>query len=367
MSQKEWRLLYNPAVKWPEDVICIFYGIPTAINEGLVGNTMYVARPTQYITNVGYFQDIEKDMNLDYCVVWGYPCIRRPVGGGSIVVSPIDSIVFLYLDDRDPIVPKSREEQFNKILGGVVTGLKDKFGLADARIKPLNDIDIGPKKLMASSIEKVGEHCLEFEATIPTEEFPTEIADNLFPYIPEKMADKATKTAAERVTYLNKEVGREVSLEEMRDLYAYGIEKAFGIKFVLGELIEREKEVANALVKQFITVEWTFGNTEKRKFGEIPKDVVRAEFRHKAVAGLMRAVTLTKSGVIENIHFSGDFVAEPATVIAEMEQALKGAKVNENEVRERIRKVLDRPGVEIPQATLDDFVTTVMGAVKQAQ
>ncbi|MHA1432190.1 MAG: hypothetical protein ACTSRV_17630, partial [Candidatus Freyarchaeota archaeon] len=53
---------------------------------------------------------------------------------------------------------------------------------------------------------------------------------------PEKFADKETKTMRDRSTCLNDVVGREVTLEELREVLKRSCEKAFGLTMVNTEI-----------------------------------------------------------------------------------------------------------------------------------
>jgi hypothetical protein len=49
-----------------------------------------------------------------------------------------------------------------------------------------------------------------------------------------------------------------------------------------------------------------------------------------------------------------------------MENAVKGLKIDdEQSIKGKIKELYERPGSDIPETTLDDFVNTVMGAINK--
>ncbi|HID94230.1 MAG TPA: lipoate--protein ligase family protein, partial [bacterium (Candidatus Stahlbacteria)] len=56
----------------------IFHALARMGFEGLV-----VVSPKIPLASVGYFQDAEKEIDLEYCKSKGIPVMRREVGGGA--------------------------------------------------------------------------------------------------------------------------------------------------------------------------------------------------------------------------------------------------------------------------------------------
>jgi len=72
----------------------------------------------------------------------------------------------------------------------------------------------------------------------------------------EKISDKLIKAAEERVTNVFKELGRELSVEEVVEALVKGFEGALGVKLVEGELTAHELRLAEELRSKYASKEW---------------------------------------------------------------------------------------------------------------
>jgi lipoate-protein ligase A len=359
---KEWRLI-KMEPETHADAMFASAAIERAINEGISPSTVLLSKPEKDCITIGYFQDPEKDVNLDYCREQGFVLMRRTTAGGTIFTSKDIVVKFLHFAKSEPEVPiDDLDRAYRQLLPPIAKRASEHFGI-DVVYKPINDMTIGGKKAYMSNFIYRG-NILYFQGGFQRISVPKEQAAKAIPVAPEKMKDRAAATVEEWITDLGTEIKREPSFEEVWPLYLETIEKAYKVKLIEGELSAKEKEYSEGAKKQLMSDDWYYARAESRKFGTIPPDVKRAEFRVKAVSGLIRAVTLTKEDIIQNISITGDFSASPITIIDEMEDALKGVKADEKVVREKIEGIFNKPGVSIPLATPDDFATAVMGAVK---
>ncbi|MEE8403080.1 MAG: hypothetical protein V3R93_04920, partial [Candidatus Hydrothermarchaeaceae archaeon] len=61
-----------------------------------------------------------------------------------------------------------------------------------------------------------------------------------------------------RVTTLNRELGRDVPMEEAREALKSGFEKALGVELVDGRLAEEEVCMRNELTLKYAAPEWIY-------------------------------------------------------------------------------------------------------------
>jgi lipoate-protein ligase A len=73
MTMKLYRL---GTVPWADSQL-LYHALPRIGREGL--NLLSPASP--YVC-IGYFQDVEQEVDLEYCREHGIPVFRREVGGG---------------------------------------------------------------------------------------------------------------------------------------------------------------------------------------------------------------------------------------------------------------------------------------------
>ncbi|MEM3088159.1 MAG: biotin/lipoate A/B protein ligase family protein, partial [Candidatus Bathyarchaeia archaeon] len=75
----------------------------------------------------------------------------------------------------------------------------------------------------------------------------------------EKISDKAIKTVEERVTTINREMGRRVTFEEVANALKIGFEEALEIELLKNALTEEEMVLATRLqTEKYQSRDWTF-------------------------------------------------------------------------------------------------------------
>ena len=80
---KKIRLLYMEGVS-PLRSQTVYHAVGYAMKED-TPNTIIMVSPNAPYVCIGYHQDMQKEVDLDYCASqWTYPCYRREVGGGAV-------------------------------------------------------------------------------------------------------------------------------------------------------------------------------------------------------------------------------------------------------------------------------------------
>jgi lipoate-protein ligase A len=73
---------------------------------------------------------------------------------------------------------------------------------------------------------------------------------------PEKISDKFIASVYERVTTIERELGRKPGFEEVRKAMSEGFADALGVGLVEGELTKEELELAAKLKPKYASDEW---------------------------------------------------------------------------------------------------------------
>ena len=73
---------------------------------------------------------------------------------------------------------------------------------------------------------------------------------------PEKISDKFIASVFERVTTIERELGRKPSFEEVRETMSEGFEKALGVELGEGKLTNEEHGLAQNLRPKYTSEEW---------------------------------------------------------------------------------------------------------------
>ena len=94
----------------------IFYeAVAEAVHRELSPNTLILVQPDSPYTCIGYHQDIEKEIDLDYIKETSLPVIRRSQGGGATYLNS-DQIFYQIIYKNSRVLPKKVDSLFKKLL-----------------------------------------------------------------------------------------------------------------------------------------------------------------------------------------------------------------------------------------------------------
>jgi len=252
---EKWRLL--------DLEICSAYmnmAIDEAItqkrNQGMVPNTIRFYRWKPSAVSIGYFQLVEQEVNLDACRELGVDVVRRMTGGGAVYHDYNGELTYsVIVDQGNPKIPDDITKSYETICTGIVIAL-NRIGI-DAEFKPINDIIVNGKKISGNAQTRRGNTILQHGTILLDADIRT-----MFKVLRvgvEKISDKAIKTVEERVTTINREVGRRVTFEEVRNALKTGFEEALEIELVKDVLSEEETRSAVKLqTEKYQSKGWTF-------------------------------------------------------------------------------------------------------------
>ncbi|QQO07369.1 lipoate--protein ligase family protein [Breznakiella homolactica] len=177
--------------------------------------------------SIGYFQGAGEELNLEACSRRGIDVVRRITGGGAVfhraeltysMVVPLDH----------PLAGKTILSSYESLCGGLIEG----FSLlgVEARFAPVNDIVSGGRKISGNAqTRKMG--CLLLHGTVLLD-VDVALMFELLNVPSEKLKDKLIADVSQRVTGLRSLLGRAVSFEEARDVFAEGFRRGLGLSFI---------------------------------------------------------------------------------------------------------------------------------------
>jgi lipoate-protein ligase A len=360
MSQ-EWRLL-DLYVDLNENSVFLTPAIQRARIEGKVPDTVTFCSLKKIGISLGFYPDPEKDINLDYCKAHDIGVTRRLQPYYVNVGYP--GFIAVYIIVGKNFMPPTVAEIFKMVISTMAEEVNRRWGI-QAQYRPFNDMEVGGRKISWMGGSFFADVWSGASVTLVK---PSPI-DKINPALnipSEKFADKEAKTAGERAVSLEELLGRPVLLDEVREVYRQSLEKAFGVKLVLGRFTEVEMNYEQENRMKY-SPEILLARTEGKKFGPISAGVKRGETIWKVPrGGMIRAVVLVKEGNIQNLLFSGNLLCSPVTALEEVEGSLKGIPAEEKKLRERIQSVFIKPNYQFTGTTPDDLVRLVLAAVEKA-
>jgi lipoate-protein ligase A len=148
--------------------------------------------------------------------------------------------------------------------------------------------------------------------------------------------------------------------DEMAEPLLKNYEKVLG-KLEPAELTEDVRAEMKRLQAEYLSEDWLFKKrrTDDKRQVKIATGVNIMQRVYKAPGGLIRTAFELNGDVISDVSISGDFFCYPSDAINQLEEALEGAK--QDEIGSRAAKFYERPDIEIPGISPEDWVKAFVG------
>jgi lipoate-protein ligase A len=335
---------------WEESML-IFHALARMGVEALD-----IVSPVTPFVSVGYFQNAEQEVDLEYCRKEGLPIIRREVGGGTVYLDHNQLFYHLVWDQNNPRFPRRVSEIYQHLSVPPIETYQE-FGIK-AKFREVNDIVTAEGRKIAGlgganiadSMVFVGSVILDFdyEKMVHAIKVPDE-----------KFRDKVFKTMKENVTTMNRELGRIPPRDEITRVLVEKFEKVLGKLEPVelnDEIIRKMKELA----LWFNSPEFLF-----KKAPQIPKGVKIKEGieilygMYKAKGGLIRTVQEVEKKTLMEIDISGDFTMLPKEELSDLEGALKETEREEKKLESKIEEFYEKSGVQTPGVEPQDITKAI--------
>jgi lipoate-protein ligase A len=189
----KWRV-----IDYTENDASLNMAIDEAVSESVVAGGSPVIRFygwTPAAVSIGYFQSLEKEVDLAACESAGVGFVRRRTGGGAVYHDPTGEITYSVIAKEDAF-PKDIIASYRVICGWVIDSLAH-LGIR-SEFKPINDIITSGKKISGNAQTRRGGVLLQHGTILHSVD-----VDKMFSLLKvsdEKIRDKMILTVKERVT-----------------------------------------------------------------------------------------------------------------------------------------------------------------------
>lgn len=253
MSEK-WRLI-DMRVEDAYTQMGIDESIAYARRMGETPNTVRLYRWNPSAVSVGYFQSMRDEVDLESCRRLGVDVIRRITGGGAVFHDYDGEITYsLVAPDDDPKIPRDIVSSYRLICGCVIRGLRA-LGL-EAEFKPINDIVSGGRKISGNAQTRRYGSVLQHGTVLV--DCDVKKIFTVLKVSDTKISDKMIKAAEERVTSIRRELGRDVSFDEVRRALVTGFEETLDVRLEPGELTPYEEGLMEKFRERYRSHDWIF-------------------------------------------------------------------------------------------------------------
>ncbi len=203
---------------------------------------------------IGYFQEIEKYVNTDYCRKNGISITRRDTAGGT-VLHHMELTYSFTLSLNNGIVPVSVEDSFRSIISPLINSINS-FTI-NAEYRPVNDIVVNNRKISGSAqvrkrgiLQQHGTLILDIDRSIISSAIRMDEA---------KLKKRGFSSGAESVTSIRDETGIEINedfIEKLRMIIIEKFSKSFNINFSDRGLSDTEIEIMELSRKKYASDDW---------------------------------------------------------------------------------------------------------------
>ncbi len=256
-KMKEWRFMDFGLVD-----IRDMMAMDEAILKGNEGNTFFFWTPKKSII-LGFFQNADIELNLANCKDY---TITRRISGGGIAFSDdrgrqINYGVVGTIDNE--LFPLDIIESYKQICGVIIDTLIH-YGL-NAAFRPINDVVINTPYLntgidsrkISGNAQTRWEGKLLQNGTLLLD-FDIEEMLRISNIPREKFLDKKIASIREGLTWLDRELGEERDMEEVKDVMKRKFEERFNVRLKTGALSQGEKALTKNLLPKYYSHEWVY-------------------------------------------------------------------------------------------------------------
>ncbi len=332
----------------------IFHALARLGFEGLV-----IVSPDIPLVSVGYFQDAEKEIDLNFCKKHNIPIMRREVGGGATYLDNNQIFYQLIWKKGHKGLPIKIKDIFSELSQPAIATYNN-FGIK-TMFRPENDIITNSKKKISGegggdigdSMVFVGGILMDFDYSTMSK---------ILKVPDEKFRDKIYKSMEENLTTMKHELGFIPNRKEIVNSLVSNFEVLTGklkpISFsndILNKMLELEK--------WFTSDEFLFKKTPRIPNGvKIREGVEILYSTYKARGGLIRTSQEIKENTIETIDISGDFQFFPKSELSTLEKTLRKTKRKERKVIDKVEDFYNKCKIESPGVEPEDVTEAIMEA-----
>jgi lipoate-protein ligase A len=332
----------------------VFHALARMGVEALV-----LVSPERPLASVGYFQDVEKEIDLAFCARSGIPVMRREVGGGATYLDQ-NQIFYQVIWKRDNTrLPRQLDETL-LVLSQAPCETYHRFGI-ETLFRPHNDIVTKEgRKIAGQGGGNIGSHMVFVGGILM--DFDHRTMSRILKTPDDKFRDKILKTMDENVTTMKREMGTLPPRQEIVSVLAERFSTILGT-LTPAHLDRKTINTMEAVEQQLTSERFLFRKTTRIPRGiRIREGIEILSGVHKASGGLIRVVESVEEDRLHEVSISGDFQCCPKEELSHLEQSLRKTPRDRQTVRRQIESFYEKAKLETPGVYPEDMTEPIMTA-----
>jgi lipoate-protein ligase A len=253
-NAKTWRLL-DAEYRDPYMNLALEEAIPISVGKSASPNTIRFWRNPNAVV-IGNFQSAEMEVNLEHCNKHQTAIVRRFTGGGAVYhdLGNLNCAISVRRDHS--LIKTDFGEIFARLSKGVIEGLR-LLG-APAGYEPPNSIQVNGRKI-AGGAGAVKSGFVFYHCSILISSDLKRLSEVLNS-CKNSVGKPGVRSGRKEVSTLSVELGRELTVAQVKDSLRRGFEKDFMIRLADRETTEEERAIAGKLHQEkYSTETWNLG------------------------------------------------------------------------------------------------------------
>lgn len=301
-------------------------------------DTIVLATPGTPYMCIGFFQDLENELDINYCRTKGLPVIRRETGGGAVYID--QGQLFVQWIFQQSSLPRRVDQRFQLFVKPLIETYKF-FGI-NAYYHPINDVHVGGRKIVGTGAGTIGEgevvtgnFLFDFNydtmidaINVPTNEFRAAVRRNLSTYL----------------TTMKQEVEEVPERSEVIKIYRQKCEEILGLRSELGSFTDEELMHMEELDKKFIEQDWLYQTKRKlaiNKLFKIHLGVWIGQVSHDVEDGTLNALITMKDNHITEIKLESIGFEINEYSLLDLEAELVGILMEPDVIAQKVNLICD--------------------------
>lgn len=322
-------------------------------------DTIILVSPADPYVCIGFHQDVDKEVDREFCRDRGLPVFRREVGGGAVYLDR--NQLFSQWVFHPESLPADVSERFRVYIEPLVRAYKA-LGI-EAFHRPVNDVHVKGRKIGGTGAARIGRAEVVVGSFMFDFDKPT--MARVLKVSSEKMRDKVFQGLQDYMTTMRDELREPPDRRQVIELYVRKCAEVLGAEIVPGDWTPEEEGKAAELDRLFGTAEWIEQKGPLCRPGvKIHEDVEVRESALKAPGGLIRVTVRLLRQRIDDVSYSGDFTIFPRGAVADIETALRGVPAETTDIVEVVREKYRQNGIQSPGIEPEHWAEALALAVK---
>lgn len=310
-------------------------------------STLRLYNYKDYSVLAGRFQDLAAEIDVEACNRKGFEVGRRLTGGGAILMG--SGQLGICLATSAKTYPWEHVSELYRLFAQPVIDALLKLGI-NASFRGKNDLEVNGKKIAGLGVYVDASGAIQFHTSLLVELDTSQMLEVLKIPIQKYADNKKIASIEQRITTINREIGRPVSMQEVTQLVKESFAKAFMANFHHQPFKAAEKEAIQQIERsRYLTKTWLFQNSPQ-------KDMTGMSLK-KTPAGLLRTYIGLKGEIIKSVLITGDFF-EQSELLSQIESELKWAPLDKEIIGKAVAKVLSDSVASTSDKLLSPAVVT---------